>query len=559
MITGALQGLSLSRSAGPAGADPRNAFLHERKRKQAIADWDLSHPSEKICWYSEYIGRYAPLSTVWQDSMSCEVRGVAPLKGSDKMVSCYEDGSIAIFDISFPTQGSTGRRKLTELGRSKTAELFRCSMDKNVSSISIGNNSFSGVIESINVDSRRNRAYVAVAEILNEVDLSNLEVVSQQRYAWPITSLSQETCIDHPLTVGTSWSLNLYDPRVPMKDRSRSPEDLLRHKPARPEDSIAFLPNEVKVSQTSSSLNDPIRSKIEQSWRASRPLSRTTLETYAKIEPGPLSILNHKDHEILIAGRFPSILSYDRRYFPRVAYDIYTGARLSCLTTIPFPPKQSSSSLFHSILVAAGEYSGRGSLELYALPHGPSQLSPSQNPTESSLSSGTAYSHRNRQSSSSSKLLSVATQGSRIVFSDAEGGLKWVERDGRGIARRWNINSFEITDRGARISSEHVARKIVALEPSPNGDHGTRSDDDLLIWTGEKLGIVTTKPERFDHEQLVREIEEDKGVDGISAHERDIKRSEEEQQYARRMREALEMQANQRIILSRFRARRGWN
>lgn len=133
-----------------------------------------------------------------------------------------------------------------------------------------------------------------------------------------------------------------------------------------------------------------------------------------------------------------------------------------------------------------------------------------------------------------------------------------MERDGTGIARRWNINTFEITDRGARVSSEHVARKMVALESSPDGNCGTRGDDDILIWTGEKLGIVTTRPERFDHEHLVKEIEGDTGVDGISARERD-RRSEEERLYARRMREALEMQANQRIILSRFRARRGWN
>jgi hypothetical protein len=267
---------------------------------------------------------------------------------------------------------------------------------------------------------------------------------------------------------------------------------------------------------------------------------------YARVEPGPLSILHHAENEILTGGRFPSILSFDRRYFPRLQYVIHSSASLSGLASIPHPPAGSSSSLSStSTLVACGEYRGRGSLELYSLPH--SKQSSNTGDPEA------LFSYKNRQDAARSKLLSVTTQGTKIVYSDSEGGLKWVERDGRSLVRRWNINDFGLTtpvSNIASLSGDQVVRKIIPLT-TDNSEYGERGDGDLLIWTGERVGIVTTKTQRVDHQEMVLEAE--KGE--LLSEESKLKEREEE--YSKAMRQALERQADERRWMSRFRLKSG--
>lgn len=151
------------------------------------------------------------------------------------------------------------------------------------------------------------------------------------------------------------------------------------------------------------------------------------------------------------------------------------------------------------------------------------------------------FSYKNRQAASTSKLLAVATQGTRIVFSDAEGGLKWVERNGIGLVRRWNMNTFEVDQSGARVVGEQVVRKIVSLNEGEN-ERGNRGDGDLLIWTGENVGIVSTKPPKQGNE-----TPSDSGAD-----------TPEEQgaEYSRQMRRALERQADEARWMRRFRLNR---
>ena len=290
------------------------------------------------------------------------------------------------------------------------------------------------------------------------------------------------------------------------------------------------------------------------------------LSDYAHVEPGPLSILHHDEHEVLVAGRFPSILSYDRRFFPRLQYVMHSGARLSSLTSIPYAPKAARGTNANATLVACGEYGGRGSLELYSLPHGTQErrrrsedyglgnTSPELGAADrefalDSPEQNYPYSYKNRQEASSAKLLSVATQGTRIVFSDAEGGLKWVERDGRGLARRWNINSFVYNERGGSARGELVARKIVPLK-APDSGRGNAGNGDLLIWTGEKLGIVSTRPQYEDHEELVKAFE-----DKLDLGEQEDREKADE--YSKMMRQALERQADERRWMSQFRLKRG--
>ena len=570
-LTGALGGLSLSESPRPP-ADSLSGRPRPSKRARKVAEWDQSADGEPVDWYSEYISRHAPLSTIWCDEKSenaQEIRGVALHEGSQKAVGCLDDGSICIWDIR---DRPFSRRRFEEVGRSPAGILFENHPTSEESSTKPTTPSFKGVVECMSLDSHQQKAFCAVDHTLNEVDLETLQVVSQSTFAWPITALSQQGLAEVPLSVGTSWSLHLYDPRVPLRDRSRSPDDLLRTTPGEPEESIAFLPNYSKVrhraynSKPLPTTPAPVLTQMVGGTTRQSRRNRTSLSDYAHMEPGPLSIIHNGDNEIHIAGRFPSILSYDRRAFPRLQYVMHSGARLSSLTTIPYPPRAAQTNpRAQATLIACGEYGGRGSLELYSLPHdqrdnrqssgdfGLGDTSPELGAAdrEHALSSSESppYTYKNRQEASSSKLLSVATQGTRIVFSDAEGGIKWVERDGRGLARRWNINAWQMNERGGSITGELVARKMIPLD-TMESERGDRGDTDLLIWTGEKIGLVTTKPQWEDHDELVKSFE-----DKIDLSEKEEREKAEE--YSKTMRRALERQADERRWMSQFRLKRG--
>jgi hypothetical protein len=600
---------------------------------RAITNWDLTNELERMDWYSEYIARHSTLNATWLDERSSppqEVRGLAISKDLTRAFGPLEDGSLCVWDVGNPNAGRLpGHNTFREISRSPVSILFEDRATVGESSTNKARLEYSGATECIAIDSDQQKAYVAVGDILNEVDLQTLQVVSQNKYAWQITALSQEDSPERSLTVGTSWSLHLHDSRMQFRERSRSPEDIFKAASAFPEDSIAFLPNYTKgipkryesndaqappagqfapplPSQAAiptnpmSSWHSPFSSNFGQNFggnntvsnwqspfgsssgpnidpnsvvvpRPRRSARRPTLSQYAQVEPGPLSIVHQGPDNIFIAGRFPSILSYDRRYFPNLQYVIHSGARLAGLVTLPYPPSRAASNVgVEATLVACGEYNGRGSLEIYSLPHlkqNTSQGSGSADLPEYLLEDTTdgispeaeralsasmklvgeaePYNYKNRQAASPAKLLSVATQGTRIVFSDAEGGLRWVERDGYGLVRRWNVNNFEMQTSGASIQGEEVVRKIIPINPT-DSDRGTRGDGDLLVWTGEKIGVITTQQSHDDVDELSKAFDDTLGNGDI-----DIKAEE----YARVMRRALERQADERRWMSRFNMR----
>jgi hypothetical protein len=581
-------------------------------RAGAIASWDLSNHLERVDWYSEYIARHSTLNATWLDERSSppqEVRGLAISKDSTRAFGPLEDGGLCVWDIGKTTAGRLrGHSTFREISRSAASILFEDRTKAGESSTNKARLEFSGPTECITIDSDQQKAYVAVGDILNEVDLETFQVVSQNKYAWPITALSKEDGPERPFTVGTSWSLHLHDPRMQFRERSRSPEDVFKATSTIPEDSIAFLPNYTKGIPRRYESTDAkapqvghyaptlpshftMRANPVSNWqdaftpssgpslalntvgppRPRRSARRSTLSQYAQCEPGPLSIVHQGQDNIFIAGRFPSILSYDRRYFPKLQYVIHSGARLAALATLPYPPCRAASNLgVEATLLACGEYNGRGSLEVYSLPHLKQNMGQGSGSTdlaedlledttdgispeaERALSAsmklvGEAepYNYKNRQAASPAKLLSVATQGTRIVFSDAEGGMKWVERDGYGLVRRWNVNNFEIQGKDASLQGEQVVRKIIPIDP-PNSGRGARGDGDLLIWTGEKVGVITTQQSDDDVDELSRAFDDTLGNGDL-----DTKADE----YARVMRRALERQADERRWMSRFNMR----
>lgn len=465
------------------------------ERSRAATSWDPSFEREDVDWYAEYVARHGRVSFSWFPRVSGregrEVKGIGVLRDQgqrDRVVGPLEDGRVCVWDW----RESSGR----VVGVSAPGLL-----------INPGNESesalnFAGFGECVSVDSPRRRAYMAVEDVLNEVDLETLQVISRQTYPHAIFALSQETDYSAPLTLATAQTLHIHDPRA---------------------------------SSVAASL----------------------------FQPSPLSVLHPPSpHEntILVAGRFPSILSYDRRFFPRLQNAVHSGGGLCSLASAPSPrlsiPAVAGPDS-HKV-VACGEYKGRGSLELYNL--------------QSSESNDTSLSpavYQNRQSAASSKLLSVASHGTRIVYSDGGGTIKWVERDARTEVRRWNINthlsdlkalnrerqqshqtstgpSIEDDDEegGLFANSNGLASNEVARKIIPTG--GTLTNDDILIWTGERIGCLSFGTRTA--EPLVENEDED-GLMAIDESEETRQHRREqvrrEREYARTMRRALERQADE--------------
>lgn len=380
-----------------------------------------------------------------------------------------------------------------------------------------------GAVESVSIDNILKRGYFAQNNTLVEVDLSTLQVVSQETFPFPITALSQAR--QSSLVVGTNCTIHIHDPR----NKSQAPGD------------------------------PSLRCELI----AGPSASHATLS-----QPGPLSILDRfEDDSIWVAGRFTHLLNYDRRFFPKLRGTVHSGARIACITTLPHPyiprsfdllqnPNVSLAAL-HSAkshpgttLLAAGEYKGKGSLELYPLNTAPS------------TSSLTTTSYANRQTASSTKLLSIAPHGCATVFSDGDGNLKWVERDGTTHIRSHNINDVSsapsttaapayrdpptfnqaqsLAQTAAEAAQGDIVQKILPIRTQHASVSSRRNDStrsDLLLKTGDgRIGILGFGFEsQFGREELE-----------VRAESVEVRtRRDAEKQYQARLRRVLENQANE--------------
>jgi hypothetical protein len=283
--------------------------------------------------------------------------------------------------------------------------------------------------------------------------------------------------------------------------------------------------------------------------------------------PGPLSILHlpssgdewDGNGEIYVAGRFPSILNYDRRYFPKLRGTIHSGARLCGMTSLPYPFASMEKDLARrgelsieqvweaknrpgKTLIACGEYNSKGSLEMYGLSPNPILSTISSNLSAGSLQNSVM---KNRQTSSSSKLLSISNHGTRIVVSDGGGNLKWLERDGFTETRRWNVAHGTVEapqgifgTLGDSYLDSGFGDIVIKLANTNNG-RGDKpvNDDDLVLWTGEKIGLLSfsSKP------GFTADTFEETG----SKTPAEAQREREERTYSETMRRGLEANANE--------------
>lgn len=537
------QSLSSTSKSGISNGESSENGKSERSR--AFADWDLTYTNEKVDWYEEYLARHAPISMSWlqqpanaQCHENREIRGLGCYDRGDSslIVAPLDDGTLTVWrvgkqDVPDDNQGgmvvARSRPRLSQ--RHKNAAVGHLAPSKQIGP---------SVVECLSVDQVRNKAHVAVRNELHEIDLETLQISDQTRYPFFISALS-DASYPLPLTVATAHSVHLHDPRE-RNGAWRSEADqsaILTH------DTVA--------------LPQPVRDR--NGLQADFQSDLYSPGTYARLsQPGPSSIThlpftsgehNTTDGYICVAGRFPSILTYSRRMFPRIFSTIHSGSRLASITSLPHPLLYSRSSppsdpdAAHTI-IACGEYNGKGSLELYPFSTSGQPNPPSLSSSDLSASIETPLApvipYQNRTSASSSKLLSVTPHGPRIVFSDGDGGLKWVERDGHSLVRRWNINAYTSSTispssnpnntpgfvRNLFVNGSQegdVARKILPVGPWED------SKGEIAVWTGERIGVLGFRPKpRFEWEW-----------------DRGDKEDKEEKLYAGRMRRALAMQADE--------------
>lgn len=289
-----------------------------------------------------------------------------------------------------------------------------------------------------------------------------------------------------------------------------------------------------------------------------------------------------------MAGRFKSILSYDRRFWPRVHQTLFSGAHLSSLSSITYPSPSRNLDLTQNptvtvgqrlaaksapgaTLLAAGEYRGKGSLEFYT-------LSPDDAQPDSSIVSPTAR-FQNRTNASRTRLLSIAPHGTRYIVADADGMLKWFERDAWTLVRELNINDYVRPRREDRVSAKRPSAEIRTVYHGRDSGIGTpmsvSSDEsegeasalfaegengdivqrvipthsplnDLLVWTADgRLGVVgfgNGRGDGFGDATCGRAMP---GASSDEDDESEQRREREEQLFGMRMRRALERQADE--------------
>ncbi|OQD82444.1 hypothetical protein PENANT_c021G00104 [Penicillium antarcticum] len=552
------------------------------ERARAATDWDSSARGEHVDWYSEYIARQGPISLTWtqqplvrngdgKNGQAYEVKGIGLLKDwssarQNKIVAPLDDGSVCIWDLNHSHSADSQASKGKILGISEPGLLMKNLSGRRDPS-SKSSLDFINLGEGVSVDSLRQRAYLAIGNVLNEVDLETMKVISQQRYPWSIFALSQETDYSVPLTLATTLSLQIYDARLSAVEEEEAISSRCEK----------VLGSSDLVSGIFAHSDSPLL-KLQPNGQPPRrirsPEPSEPGANYAPLfQPGPLSILHPPAphvNTILLAGRFPSILCYDRRFFPRLQTTVHSGGRLCGLASVPAPrfPVFSDATYPEShAVVACGEYNGRGSLELYSLK---SESEKSYSP--SNMTSNLNSEYKNRQSAASSKLLSVGSHGNRIVFSDAEGNIKWTERDGRSEVRRWNINTSQPQipfgrrsgqptsgqndqddePRGLWPGSNSPSNNEVARKVLPTG--GNLTGDELLVWTGERIGrLKFSIPEDYETElddgyqsedDVFMHAEVDEATREAMRHKRRDD-WEKEQRYQDSMRRALERQADE--------------
>ncbi|KAK9457605.1 hypothetical protein V1511DRAFT_494109 [Dipodascopsis uninucleata] len=166
-------------------------------------------------------------------------------------------------------------------------------------------------LSDIKIDRQSQRFWISADNYLQEWDLSTLQKIAQVPFKRPISTLSFDSNFSSSsLFVATQSTLNYIDSRLPSNSSSA-----------------------VSVNAYST----------------------------ASMPGYPLSVLSgsFSPQTVSVSGRFPSILTYDIRRFPSIVHSAYSGAH-SLSSLLALPNRRG--------IIAAGEYNGRGTIELYRNP-----------------------------------------------------------------------------------------------------------------------------------------------------------------------------------------------
>ncbi|KAK9356091.1 hypothetical protein V1523DRAFT_438009 [Lipomyces doorenjongii] len=166
-------------------------------------------------------------------------------------------------------------------------------------------------ISDVKVDKLGQRIWISADNVLQEWDSSTLQKISQTVVDKPISTICPNPGeVPQSVYVATQGCLHYLDSRLPMSS----------------------------VRSTSVPTCDGRQ--------------RVAVPGY------PLCILasSFSPNTVSVAGRFPSVLTYDTRNFPAILNSAYSGAHSLCAMSA-LPNNRG--------IVAAGEYNGRGTLEFY--------------------------------------------------------------------------------------------------------------------------------------------------------------------------------------------------
>ena len=376
-------------------------------------------PEGHVDWKAEYIARNADISITWLPNQQIQTK--YSFGDVQSVGSCNHARSL----VTAFEGGKVGlwnidhylqshKRPHVDLSGVSPASILYTTPDETPHVVP-------NYTESVTVDDQQRKALFSSGTSIVGVDLLRLQRTECFRYSSTVTALSATTP-GVPVTLATEDGLHLYDARTD-------------HRGA------------------------------------------VTAST-APYTPKILTILHRGPYAIHVAGRFPSIVTYDRRFYSSVHSTIHSGAQ--ALTSLrDIAPSQRHP---HGTILAAGLHEGQsehGSLELYH--------------QESSLRNDipvTYVANRNRLTFQQRKLLYAIPHGNRFVCSDSHGSLNWVERDGTPIIRRWDIT-------GAPTSRvEHMARKLICLGDDPNDPRA-----DLAFWTGSAVGVLGFGRHRFEEHE----------------------------------------------------------
>ncbi|KAK9361411.1 hypothetical protein V1504DRAFT_439524 [Lipomyces starkeyi] len=287
----------------------------------------------------------------------------------------------------------------------------------------------------VKVDKLGQRIWISADNVLQEWDSNTLQKISQTVVDKPISTISPNpTEAPQSVYVATQGCLHYLDARLPMSS---------------------------------------VRSTSVSTCDGRQPVA----------VPGyPLCILgsSFSPHSVSVAGRFPSVLTYDTRNFPAILNSAYSGAHSLCaMSTLPN----------NRGIVAAGEYNGRGTLEFYG------------NIFSQSTDCNTHAAIRwvNRYTASRSSLLSLCQPSwtsELILAGSADGAIRCFDASRDGTYYRELIGNetggtlgesimitciLPITNRTAAVL---VDGKLKVLEIG-------RPDDDDVLETEEEVGVET--------------------------------------------------------------------